>query len=71
MPPVDLKSGSLSITLEDDLSPLSLTEREWEFKKDKRHPDGWTMDEIIRYVCKKCGASAPAGSLRVAARSRS
>jgi len=55
VPPVDLKTGSLSVTLEDDLTPLSLTEREWEFKKDKRHPDGWTMDEIIRYVCKKCG----------------
>ena len=51
-PPVDVKTGSLTVNLSDPLSALHMNEKEWEFKKDKRHPKGWTADEITRAVCR-------------------
>lgn len=50
--PTDVKTGSLTAELADPLSALHMNEKEWEFKKDKRHPDGWTADEITRFVCR-------------------
>lgn len=51
-PPVDVKAGTLTVELADPLSALHLNEKEWEFKKDKQHPHGWTADEITRAVCR-------------------
>lgn len=51
-PETDVGSGTLTCALADPLSALHLNEKEWEFKKDKQHPDGWTCDEITRFVCK-------------------
>lgn len=51
-PPVDVGSGTVTLELADPLSALHLNEKEWEFKKDKQHPEGWTADEITRFVCK-------------------
>jgi len=52
VPDVDRKSGTLSVQLSDDLSALKLNEKQWEFKKDKQHPKGWTADQITRAVCR-------------------
>lgn len=52
VPPTDLKTGTLTVELADPLSALHLNEKEWEFKKDKQHPKGWTCDEITRFVCR-------------------
>lgn len=51
-PETDVGSGTLTCSLADPLSALQLNEKEWEFKKDKQHPDGWTADQITRFVCK-------------------
>lgn len=63
-PPTDVGSGTVTVELADPLSALQLNEKEWEFKKDKQHPDGWTADQITRFVCQdqkvKVGALASA-----------
>lgn len=51
-PPASLPLGSISVSLADPLAALQANVKQWEFKKDKRHPDGWTADEITRFVCK-------------------
>lgn len=51
IPSVDEKSGSMTVELSDDLTALHLNERQWDFKQDKQHPDGWTADEVTRFVC--------------------
>jgi hypothetical protein len=51
-PPVDVGTGVLSVELADPLSALHMNRKQWEFKKDKRHPKGWTADEITRAVCR-------------------
>lgn len=50
-PPTDVGSGTLTLELADPLSALHLNEKQWEFRKDKQHPDGWTADQITRFVC--------------------
>jgi hypothetical protein len=52
VPTVDHKTGTLTVELADDLSALHLNEKEWDFKKDKQHPGGWTADQITRFVCR-------------------
>lgn len=52
VPEVDLKTGTLTAPLEDDLNALSQNVKEWDFKKDKQHPHGWTADEVTVAVCK-------------------
>lgn len=52
VPDVDLKTGTITAELADPLSALQLNQKEWEFKKDKQHPQGWTADEITRFVCR-------------------
>lgn len=48
-------SGELLITLTDDLSKLRRNERDWEFKKNKHRPDGWSPEDIVRAVAKREG----------------
>lgn len=52
-----LESASESVTLTDDLDALKRNVREWEFKKDKRHPKGWRPDQIVREVARREGIS--------------
>jgi hypothetical protein len=48
-------SGDLSVSLGDDLAALRKNVREWEFKKDKHHPDGWSPEAIAAFVGRKEG----------------
>lgn len=52
-PETNLATGEITCQLEDDLNPLAQNIQEWDFKKDKQHPQGWTADEITRFVCRE------------------
>lgn len=55
-PEVDRASGQVTLTLGDSLYVLKKAKRDWPgFTKRKEGPkkDGWTADEIARYVCRK------------------
>jgi hypothetical protein len=47
--------------LANDLELLRLSEDNFVFKKDKKHPHGWTGPQIIREVCKRYGV--PVGAI--------
>jgi hypothetical protein len=53
-PEVSLAGGEVNCELADELFPLKKNERDWEFKKAKKGPrrKGWTMDEVVRFVCR-------------------
>lgn len=50
-----LETATESVSLVDDLDALKRNERHWEFKKTRRHPRGWTADQIAREVCRREG----------------
>ncbi|MGH2938129.1 MAG: XkdQ/YqbQ family protein, partial [Solirubrobacterales bacterium] len=53
--PEPSSGGEMTIDLVDPLAALRQNERDWEFKKDKHRPKGWTPEEIVRYVARKEG----------------
>lgn len=54
-PETNLTEGTLAVALADDLALLDADEHEWHFRKDKRHPNGWTADQITRHVARRLG----------------
>lgn len=48
-------SGEMVVDLTDELAALRQNERDWEFKKSKHRPKGWSPEEIVRYVARKEG----------------
>lgn len=48
-------TGEVLVSLTDPLARLRRNERDWEFKKTKHRPDGWSPEQIVREVAKKEG----------------
>lgn len=47
--------GSVSYQLIDDLQYLQLGSEDFHYAKDKQHPNGWLVHEIVADICKRFG----------------
>lgn len=57
-PGLQLASGEWTYDLASDLQRLAESYDDFKFVKDKQHPNGWTGDQIIAFVCKLYGIKA-------------
>lgn len=55
VPEVDLISGVVTVSLEDALAPLGRNARDWEFRDDKGHPNGWKAHQVAKEAAKREG----------------
>lgn len=60
-PDVDRTTGIVSIELGDPIDLLRRDERDWEYRKDARHKDGWRAHQVAADVARKVGL--PVGRL--------
>lgn len=68
MPEVDKGEGSVSVDLLDDLDLLRRDERDWNFRKSKRRPNGYSPEAVTRDVCRQLGVkvrTVPTGTVRI------
>lgn len=56
-PQYDPISQTVTAELVDQMDALGRVIKRWAFKKDKRHPNGWTADRITRAVCHEMGVT--------------
>lgn len=57
-PSLTESTGARSFNFTNDLQNLQQSLDDFKFTKDKKHPTGWRVDEIVRYVCDRYGLSA-------------
>lgn len=55
-PEQSITDGTMTFTMENDISLLQGSMDDWKYVKSRRKPKGWLLSDVVRDVCRRYGA---------------